>query len=95
VLVPAYPKHRLDGLKDVLFELCAMEPDENGLAAILAHLENWKRCEEWMKEGGRFVPNMGKWFTDHKCMRDPPFSSNGNPSVTIRTPEDYYGERRA
>lgn len=39
--------------------------------AILASLALWKKCQQWRKDGGQFVPAADRWLRDEKWREQP------------------------
>jgi hypothetical protein len=77
--VPAYPEHRRVQNKSALAELRELKPDATERAQILAALERWKCSAEWARDGGTYVPGMGRFFSDGWHKREPEFSHNHLP----------------
>lgn len=39
-----------------------INPDAGTVTAIMEGLERWKQCEQWCRDGGRFVPYPATWL---------------------------------
>ena len=52
----AYPKKSTRQREDALHAWKQLNPNPDGVAHIMKHLEAWKKCDQWLEQGGRFVP---------------------------------------
>lgn len=50
----AYPKHAAKADAQKAFK--ALNPNDELLRTILSAIETWKKTDDWMKDGGKFVP---------------------------------------
>jgi len=56
----AYPKKKSKGQAEKAWK--AINPDEQLLAIMLATIERAKKSEDWLKEGGQFIPYPATWL---------------------------------
>jgi len=56
----AYPKKRSKGQAERAF--FRIDPDEQFLATMIATIERATTSEEWLKEGGKFIPYPATWL---------------------------------
>lgn len=56
----AYPKKVAKGQAEKVFE--KLKPDESLMSIILSAVENQKKSEQWLKDGGQFIPNPATWL---------------------------------
>lgn len=60
----AYPKKVGKGAAQKAFEkLC---PDQPMLDEMLCAIQTQKRCEQWCKEGGQYIPYPATWLTQRR-----------------------------
>ena len=48
------------------------KPSESELKDILQAVQKWAKSEEWMREGGRFIPHGHNWLDDRRWLDDAP-----------------------
>jgi hypothetical protein len=56
----AYPKKVAKGQAERAFE--KLKPDESLMKIISSAVENQKKSEQWLKDGGQFVPHAATWL---------------------------------
>lgn len=91
---PQYPEHRQVQEATAKAALRKINPDAVQRAGILERLELWKQCEQWRREGGAYVPGMGKFFKDGLWKRDPPKLSGTHLNAGMENLKRIY-EREA
>jgi hypothetical protein len=62
-----YPKKKSKGQAEKAFS--NINPDEQLLATMIAKIEQAKKSEDWLKEGGRYIPHPATWLNS-KCWED-------------------------
>jgi hypothetical protein len=55
-----YPKKKSKGVAEKAF--AQLNPDEQLLATMLATIERAKKSDDWLKEGGKFIPYPATWL---------------------------------
>ncbi len=63
----AYPKKKSKDAAQRRWE--ALKPDAELLQTMLVAIEQQKKCEQWLKDGGQFVPNPATWLNGG-CWKD-------------------------
>lgn len=79
----AYPKKRA---KDDAFKAFAKrKPDAALLARMLLAIEAQKRSEDWLKDGGKWIPYPATWLNDGRWQDevDSPAVADAAPVVTV------------
>ena len=66
----AYPRQSYEDEARVAW--ASLDPDD--LPTVLASLERWKGSENWVQEGGRFIPTAANWLR-HGLWRDTPMAA--------------------
>lgn len=91
----AYPEHRRVQEKTAVARLREIKPDAETRKAIMARLEAWKASDAWTKDGGEWVPGMGKFFADGWFSREPQILGfNGKaPAALPPTADEFYRGR--
>jgi hypothetical protein len=56
----AYPKKKSIGQAQKVF--IRINPDEQLLASMIAKIEQAKKSEQWLKDGGQFIPYPATWL---------------------------------
>lgn len=56
----AYPKKKSKGDAEKAFK--AIKPDEQLVATMIATIERAKKSEDWLKEGGKYIPYPATWL---------------------------------
>lgn len=83
----AYPKKV--GKQDALKAWKQIDPDADTVEAILAGLERWKTCDQWTKDGGKFICWPQKFLNRRYWEEDP-----GAPAgPTGSAPKNYDGDK--
>lgn len=64
---------------------------------IMAGLADWKACDQWQREGGRYVKHAERWIRDRGWEDDPPGSEKNsdilpNPHAEAKDRVGYYVE---
>lgn len=60
----AYPRH--EGKKKAEESFKKVCQDDTMLETILQALANWKRSEQWMEDGGRYIPHPTTWLNGRR-----------------------------
>jgi hypothetical protein len=55
-----YPKKKSKGQAEKIFK--KINPDEQLLASMIAKIEQAKKSEQWLKDGGQFIPHPATWL---------------------------------
>lgn len=83
----AYPKKKSKGQAEK--EWLKIKPSEQLLADILATIERAKTSEDWMKEGGRYIPYPATWLNakgwEDEFLQGAPNASNQERTQYART----------
>ena len=59
-----YPRHEAKQNAQKAFD--KINPDADLLNVICAAVEQWKKSEQWTKDGGQFVPHPATWLNQHR-----------------------------
>lgn len=65
----AYPKRKSKGRAERAFK--KINPDEPLLAMMIATIERAKTSEDWIKEGGQYIPYPEKWLNGRSWEDEP------------------------
>ena len=93
VVWKAYPKKKSRGQAEKAF--CKIKPDEQLLATMLAMIERAKKSEDWLKEGGKYIPypatwlNAKGWEDEYKEEHGAHRNSRDLPKTYTPSPDDY------
>jgi hypothetical protein len=60
------------------------------LQVLLQAIEKFKRCEQWTRDGGKFIPFASTWLNQHRWEDDPAPASAQRPNFQTRS---YHDER--
>lgn len=86
----AYPKWSKGPVVEQLF--FELHPDEQLFSIIISGLKTLKKCDEWKRESGRFIPSPDNFLRDHRWEDKLPQPTIFNtPPVSVRqnlSPED-------
>lgn len=58
-----------------------LKPSGQLLADLMAGLERQKASEQWMKDGGQFVPHPATWLNGRRWEDEPPATQQEAPSI--------------
>jgi hypothetical protein len=72
----AYPKKVGKGAAEKSFN--SINPSESLLSEILQAVEKQKRCKQWLKEDGQFIPNPSTWLNQKRWGDDPGLQKNSD-----------------
>lgn len=59
-----YPRHEAKQNAQKAFD--KINPDADLLNMICAAVEQWKKSEQWTKDGGQFIPHPATWLNQHR-----------------------------
>jgi hypothetical protein len=87
----SYPKKV--GKQDALKAWAKLNPDPDTVDAIVAGVERWKNCEQWTKDGGKFVCWPQKFLNGRLWEDDPgaPVGPNRDGPKNYDGDEDFLG----
>lgn len=74
----AYPEKRRKGRFEAEKAWRKLKPTPEMILRIMASLAAWKACEDWKKEGGKFIPWPQKFLNKHRW-EDVPMPSRIGP----------------
>lgn len=60
------------------------------LQVLLQAIEKFKRCEQWTRDGGKFIPFASTWLNQHRWEDEPAPASAQRPNFQTRS---YHDER--
>lgn len=75
-----YPAHRRVQEPTALRELRKLRPSKEQREQIIASLDEWVASSDWIRDQGKFVPGMGRFFSDKYYQRQPENRRDG-PAV--------------
>ena len=85
----AYPrKEAREAARESFDEI---EPDEELLETMIEAIEVWKKSDQWMREGGRFIPHPATWLTGKRWMDEMPKGVSATVSAQMYEQRDYSG----
>ena len=85
----AYPLHV--SKQDALKAWNQLNPDSALRHVILSAIEKQKQCDQWNREGGRFIPNPANWLRGHRWEDEPQQTqSRASPH---RNPQGDFSQR--
>ena len=58
----AYPKKSTKQKEDALLAWRKLNPDQTEVMRIMRHLGAWMKSEQWMEQGGRFIPQAASFL---------------------------------
>lgn len=64
----AYPKKQGKGAAEKAF--CKIKPSEQLLGQMLEALERAKKCDQWNRDNGQYIPNPATWLTQRRWEDD-------------------------
>lgn len=71
-----YPKKKWKPEAKKAWEARSKKPGFPDLTTLIGALEQWKRTDEWLKDGGQFIPGAGKWLRNDGWNNELPASSD-------------------
>ncbi len=90
----AYPRHRLSDLDEMRAPWSDLQL-ENFHEQVLANLEAWKKSDQWMREGGRYVPKSAKFLQQGLCEKSPSSGASPVPQVVVEANGERYLDAKA
>ena len=59
-----------------------------GLEVVLAKVAEWRKSDQWTKDGGQFQPHASTWLNNERWDEEPPKKQNEEPDFAL--PEDFH-----
>ena len=87
----AYPRKVAKQIAMRAFE--KIDPDEALVETMIAAIGKWKLTDQWIKDGGQFIPNPGTWLNQRRWEDELPKAGTAKGSVIAQQYEqrDYSG----